>query len=34
MGAGYHLIPEESERELHSPKLAIITFWVFLGRGR
>ena len=26
MGAGYYLIPEESERELHSPRLAIITF--------
>jgi nitric oxide reductase subunit B len=33
MGAGYYLIPEESERELHSPKLAIITFWVFLVAG-
>jgi nitric oxide reductase subunit B len=29
-GAGYFLIPEECERELYSPKLAIITFWVFL----
>ena len=33
MGAGYYMIPEESERELHSPKLAIITFWVFLVAG-
>src|SRR5574342_557345 len=33
MGAGYYLIPEESERELHSPKLAIATFWVFLVAG-
>lgn len=33
MGAGYYLIPEESERELHSPRLAIITFWVFLVAG-
>jgi len=23
MGAAYYLIPEESDRELHSPKLAI-----------
>ena len=28
MGATYYLIPEESETELFSPKLAIITFWV------
>ena len=33
MGAGYFLIPEECERELYSPKLAIITFWVFLVAG-
>lgn len=33
MGASYYLIPEESEVELHSPKLAIITFWVFLVAG-
>ncbi len=33
MGAAYFLIPEESERELFSPKLAIITFWVFLAAG-
>ena len=33
MGAAYYLIPEESERELHSPKLAILTFWVFLIAG-
>jgi nitric oxide reductase subunit B len=31
MGAAYYLIPEESETELYSPKLAIITFWVFLA---
>mgnify|MGYP000553616716 FL=1 len=30
MGSAYYLVPEESERELHSPKLAIIMFWVFL----
>ncbi|NQY20404.1 MAG: cbb3-type cytochrome c oxidase subunit I [Campylobacteraceae bacterium] len=30
MGATYYLVPEESERELWSPKLAIVTFWVFL----
>lgn len=33
MGAAYYLIPEESERELHSPKLAMATFWVFLVAG-
>ncbi|MFA7350116.1 MAG: cbb3-type cytochrome c oxidase subunit I [Methylotenera sp.] len=33
MGASYFLIPEESETELYSPKLAIITFWVFLAAG-
>ena len=33
MGAGYYLIPEESERELHSPKLAMLMFWVFLVAG-
>lgn len=33
MGAAYYLIPEEAERELHSPKLAMITFWVFLIAG-
>ena len=33
MGAAYYLVPEESERELYSPKLAIITFWVFLVTG-
>ncbi len=33
MGASYYLIPEESEVELYSPKLAIITFWIFLTAG-
>jgi len=33
MGAAYYLIPEEAERELHSPKLAIAMFWVFLVAG-
>ncbi len=33
MGAAYFMVPEESETELHSPKLAIITFWVFLVAG-
>src|SRR5690606_4966918 len=33
MGAAYYLVPEESETELYSPKLAIITFWVFLAAG-
>ena len=30
MGSAYYLVPEEAERELHSPKLALATFWVFL----
>ena len=33
MGASYYLIPEETETELYSPKLALITFWVFLAAG-
>ncbi|MFC3153230.1 cbb3-type cytochrome c oxidase subunit I [Litoribrevibacter euphylliae] len=33
MGAAYYLIPEEAETELHSPKLAIILFWVFAAAG-
>ena len=30
MGAAYYLVPEEAERELYSPKLAIAMFWIFL----
>lgn len=30
MGSAYYLVPEESETELYSPKLALVTFWVFL----
>ena len=33
MGAAYFLVPEEAERELFSPTLAIINFWVFLAAG-
>ena len=33
MGTAYYLIPEEADRELHSPKLAIILFWVFAAAG-
>lgn len=33
MGAAYYLIPEEADRELHSPKLAILLFWVFAIAG-
>src|SRR5690606_18673233 len=33
MGASYYLVPEESETELFSPKLSLITFWVFLIAG-
>ncbi len=31
MGASYYLVPEESETELYSPKLALGLFWVFLA---
>ena len=30
MGSAYYLVPEEAETELHSPKLAIALFWIFL----
>ncbi|MFT5662107.1 MAG: nitric oxide reductase subunit B [Sulfurimonas sp.] len=33
MGAAYYLVPEESERELWSPWLAKVTFWVFAAAG-
>ena len=33
MGASYFMVPEESETELFSPKLALILFWVFLVAG-
>lgn len=33
MGAAYYLIPEEAERELESPKFAMLLFWVFLIAG-
>jgi nitric oxide reductase subunit B len=33
MGAAYFMIPDESETELFSPKLAIVLFWVFLAAG-
>ena len=33
MGSTYYLIPEEAERELWSPLLAKITFWVFVVAG-
>jgi nitric oxide reductase subunit B len=33
MGAAYYLIPEESETELYSPKLALTMFWIFLAAG-
>jgi nitric oxide reductase subunit B len=32
-GAAYYLVPEEAERELHSPFLARLLFWVFLVAG-
>ncbi|MBF0420679.1 MAG: cbb3-type cytochrome c oxidase subunit I [Magnetococcales bacterium] len=33
MGATYYLVPEESETELYSPRLALILFWTFLVAG-
>ena len=33
MGAAYYLVPEESETELFSPKLALLMFWIFLVAG-
>ena len=33
MGSAYYLVPEESERELYAPKLAVLMFWVFLVAG-
>jgi len=33
MGAAYFIVPEEAQTELFSPKLALITFWVFLVAG-
>lgn len=33
MGAAYYLVPEEAERELVSPKLALLMFWIFLVAG-
>ena len=33
MGAAYYLVPEEAEVELHSPKLAVALFWIFLVAG-
>ena len=33
MGAAYYMVPEESETELYSPKLALVMFWIFLVAG-
>ncbi len=33
MGAAYFLVPEEAERDLFSPKLALGLFWIFLVAG-
>ncbi|MBP9713745.1 MAG: cbb3-type cytochrome c oxidase subunit I [Sterolibacterium sp.] len=33
MGATYYMVPEETETELHSPKLALALFWIFLVAG-
>lgn len=33
MGSAYYMVPEECEVELHSPKLAMALFWIFLIAG-
>ncbi|MBL8483127.1 MAG: cbb3-type cytochrome c oxidase subunit I [Rhodocyclaceae bacterium] len=33
MGAAYYMVPEESETELYSPRLAMALFWIFLVAG-
>lgn len=33
MGAAYYMVPEESETELYSPKLAMALFWIFAAAG-
>jgi nitric oxide reductase subunit B len=33
MGSAYYLVPEEAERELFSPILAKVMFWIFLAAG-
>ena len=33
MGAAYYMVPEETETELFSPKLALVMFWIFLVAG-
>jgi len=33
MGSAYFLVPEEAERELFSPLLAKVMFWIFLAAG-
>ena len=33
MGSAYFLVPEEAERELFSPMLAKVMFWIFLAAG-
>lgn len=32
-GAAYYMVPEESETELYSPRLALALFWIFLVAG-
>ena len=33
MGAAYFIVPEETQTDLYSPRLALVTFWVFLTAG-
>ncbi len=33
MGSAYFIVPEEAQTELYSPRLALLTFWVFLLAG-
>ena len=33
MGAAYFIVPEEAQTELYSPRLALVTFWIFRTAG-
>ena len=33
-GATYYLVPEEAERDIHSPMLAYVQFWLWIVARR
>ncbi|NNM52530.1 MAG: nitric-oxide reductase large subunit [Pseudomonadales bacterium] len=33
MGAAYFIVPEEAQTDLYSPRLALVTFWIFFLAG-